>query len=142
MVLAVPKESWPGERRVAATPETVTKLVGMGFEVRVETQAGLAAAFADDAYEKAGATVVPDRAALWGAADILVKVQPPTADEVDLLKAGAMLISFLWPVKNKDLIDRMFGGSAEELVMGLVETRQLTPEKLDELRRKLEERSQ
>ena len=57
MVLAVPKESWPGERRVAATPETVTKLVGMGFEVRVETQAGLAAAFvqgivASDPFQK------------------------------------------------------------------------------------------
>ena len=120
MVLAVPKESWPGERRVAATPETVTKLVGMGFEVRVETQAGLAAAFADDAYEKAGATVVPDRAALWGAADILVKVQPPTADEVDLLKAGAMLISFLWPVKNKDLIDRMAARKVNAIAMDQV----------------------
>ena len=120
MVLAVPKESWPGERRVAATPETVTKLVGMGFEVRVESLAGLAAAFADDAYEKAGATVVPDRAALWGAADILVKVQPPTADEVDLLKAGAMLISFLWPVKNKDLIDRMAARKVNAIAMDQV----------------------
>ena len=50
MVLAVPRESWPGERRVAATPETVAKLVGMGFEVRIESQAGLPASFADDAY--------------------------------------------------------------------------------------------
>jgi NAD(P) transhydrogenase subunit alpha len=120
MVLAVPRESWPGERRVAATPETVTKLVGMGFEVRVETQAGLAAAFADDAYVKAGATVVPDRTALWGAADILVKVQPPTADEVDLLKPGAMLISFLWPVKNKDLIDRMAARKVNAIAMDQV----------------------
>jgi len=107
MVLAVPKESGQGERRVAATPETVAKLVGMGFEVRVESQAGLAASFADDAYVKAGATVVPDTAALWSAADVLVKVQPPTSEEADLLKPGAMLISFIWPVRNKTLIDRM-----------------------------------
>ena len=59
MVLAVPKESWPGERRVAATPETVTRLVGMGFEVRVEAEAGLKAAFADEDYVKAGATWSP-----------------------------------------------------------------------------------
>jgi NAD(P) transhydrogenase subunit alpha len=120
MVLAVPKESWPGERRVAATPETVTKLVGMGFEVRVESQAGLLAAFADDAYEKAGATIVPDSATLWGAADLLVKVQPPTAAEVDLLKPGAMLISFLWPVKNKDLIDRMAARKVNAIAMDQV----------------------
>ena len=58
MVLAVPRESWPGERRVAATPDTVTRLVGMGFEVRVEADAGLKAAFADEDYAKAGATLV------------------------------------------------------------------------------------
>jgi NAD(P) transhydrogenase subunit alpha len=96
MVLAVPKESGQGERRVAATPETVAKLVGMGFEVRIESQAGLAASFADDAYVKAGATVVPDTGALWSAADLLLKVQPPTPEEADLLKPGAMLINFLW----------------------------------------------
>lgn len=117
MVLAVPKESGQGERRVAATPETVAKLVGMGFEVRVESQAGLAASFADDAYAKAGATVVPDTAALWSAADLLLKVQPPTPEEADLLKPGAMLISFLWPVKNKALIDRLAARKVHAIAM-------------------------
>jgi hypothetical protein len=117
MVLAVPKESGQGERRVAATPETVARLVGMGFEVRIESQAGLAASFADDAYVKAGATVVPDTAALWSAADLLLKVQPPTPDEADLLKPGAMLISFLWPVKNKALIDRMAARQVHAIAM-------------------------
>ncbi len=117
MVLAVPKESGQGERRVAATPETVAKLVGMGFEVRIESQAGLAASFADDAYVKAGATVVPDTAALWSAADVLVKVQPPTSEEADLLKPGAMLISFIWPVRNKALIDRMAARKVNVIAM-------------------------
>lgn len=117
MVLGVPKESWPGERRVAATPETVTKLVGMGFEVRVESQAGLLAAFADDAYVKAGATIVPDAATLWGGVDLLLKVQPPSLDEADLLKPGAMLISFLWPGKNKALIDRLAARKVHAIAM-------------------------
>ncbi len=117
MVLAVPKESGQGERRVAATPETVAKLVGMGFEVRIESQAGLAASFADDAYVKAGATVVPDTTALWSAADLLLKVQPPTPEEADLLKPGAMLISFLWPVKNKALIDRLAARKVHAIAM-------------------------
>jgi H+-translocating NAD(P) transhydrogenase subunit alpha len=107
MVLAVPKESWPGERRVAATPETVTRLVGMGFDVRVEAEAGLRAAFADEDYAKAGATLVADGASLWAQADVLLKVQPPSATEADRLKAGAVLISFLWPGKNKELIERL-----------------------------------
>jgi NAD(P) transhydrogenase subunit alpha len=106
-VLAVPKESWPGERRVAATPETVTRLVGMGFDVRVEADAGLKASFADEEYAKAGATVVADGAGLWSGADVLIKVQPPSTDEVDRLRPGAVLISFLWPGKNKGLIERL-----------------------------------
>ncbi|MEZ5293113.1 MAG: Re/Si-specific NAD(P)(+) transhydrogenase subunit alpha [Vicinamibacterales bacterium] len=120
MVVGVPKESWPGERRVAATPETVTKLVGMGFDVQVESQAGLLAAFADDAYVKAGATVVPDAAALWGGADILLKVQPPSPGEVDRLKPGALLISFLWPGKNTDIVDRLAARKVDAIAMDQV----------------------
>ena len=120
MVLAVPKESGPGERRVAATPETVTKLVGMGFDVRVETGAGLGAAIADSDYAKAGATIVGESAALWAAANVLVKVQPPSAAEADQLTAGATLISFLWPAKNTDLIARMAARQINALAMDLI----------------------
>ena len=107
MVLAVPRETWPGERRVAATPDTVTRLVGMGFEVRVEADAGLKAAFTNDEYAKAGATLVGEPNALWSEADVLLKVQPPSQDEVDRLKPGAVLISFLWPGKNSALVERL-----------------------------------
>ena len=117
MVLAVPRESGPGERRVAATPETVTKLVAMGFDVRVESGAGLGAAIADADYVKAGATIVAESAALWTAADVLVKVQPPNAAEADQLAAGATLISFLWPAKNTELINRMAARQVNAIAM-------------------------
>ncbi len=120
MVLAVPRESWPGERRVAATPEAVAKLVGMGFEVRVEADAGLQASFADDSYVKAGAAIEPDATALWSSADLLLKVQPPSPAEVDRLKPGATLISFLWPVKNKALIDQMAARKVNAIAMDQV----------------------
>jgi NAD(P) transhydrogenase subunit alpha len=107
MVLAVPKESSPGERRVAATPETVTRLVGMGFDVRVESDAGLKAAFSNDDYVRAGATIAADPRALWAEADVLLKVQPPGDEEADRLKPGAVLISFLWPGKNTALVERL-----------------------------------
>ncbi len=81
--------------------------MAMGFEVRVEAGAGLGAAIADSDYVKAGATIVSAGAVLWAAADVLLKVQPPSAAEADQLKAGATLISFLWPAKNTDLIDRL-----------------------------------
>ena len=111
--LAVPKESRAGERRVAVTPENIARFVKMGFSVAVESGAGLAASFGDDDYAAAGAEVIADTRALWQAGDIVLKVQPPDAHpglgvhEVDLLRDGATLISFLYPVKNKDLVDRL-----------------------------------
>ena len=111
--LAVPKESRTGERRVAVTPENIARFVKMGFTVAVESGAGVAASFGDDDYAAAGAEVIADTRALWQAGDIVLKVQPPDAHpglgvhEVDLLRDGATLISFLYPVKNKDLVDRL-----------------------------------
>jgi NAD(P) transhydrogenase subunit alpha len=75
--LAVPKESRPGERRVAVTPENVARLIKMGFAVAVEHDAGAAASFGDDDYAAAGAEIVGDTRAVWQAGDIILKVQPP-----------------------------------------------------------------
>ena len=77
MKIGVPKEIRAGERRVAATPETIGRLKKLGFEVLVETQAGAGASFSDDDYQNAGATVVPEARAVWSDADIILKVQPP-----------------------------------------------------------------
>ncbi len=113
MTVGIPKESRPGERRVAATPESIGRLKKLGFEVLVEAHAGAGASFSDDDYQTAGATVVADTRQVWHDADILLKVQPPEphatlgVHEVDLLRPGATLVSFLWPGKNKALVDRL-----------------------------------
>ncbi len=113
MKICVPKEVRRGERRVAATPDTVSRLVKLGFEVVVESQAGLCASFFDEDYVAAGARIVADAREPWSSADIILKVNPPENNvalgthEVDLAREGATLISFLWPGKNKELIERM-----------------------------------
>ena len=112
MKVGIVKEIRPGERRVAVTPETVAKLAKLGFDVLIESGAGEAAAFTDSEYQKAGAQVIADTRQVW-AADILLKVQPPEphptlgCHEADLLQSSATLISFIWPHKNKDLVERL-----------------------------------
>src|SRR5436190_2815987 len=107
MKLSVPKEVRPGERRVAATPENVARLIKMGFAVAVEHDAGAAASFGDDDYAAAGAEVIADTRQLWQVGDIVLKVQPPAphptlgVHEAELLREGSTLISFLYPGKNK-----------------------------------------
>lgn len=113
MNISVAKEIAQGERRVALVPESVRRLIEAGFSVRVEAGAGQGAHFDDKSYEQAGATIVDDRRALWGEADILLKVQRPLhdasldVDEVELLKEGAILISFLHSLQNPDLALRL-----------------------------------
>jgi len=104
MRVAVPRESKAGERRVAATPDTTARLIKLGFEVVVEAGAGTSAGYPDAAYEEAGATLMTDEAALWGEADVLIKVNEPTTTEVDRLKDGALHISMLWPAQNEELV--------------------------------------
>jgi NAD(P) transhydrogenase subunit alpha len=100
MKIGVPKETRAGERRVAATPETIGRLKKLGFDVVIEHDAGAGASFYDDDYRNAGATVVDDVRDVW-AAEIILKVQPPEqhaalgVHEADLLQPGATLISFL-----------------------------------------------
>lgn len=113
MKIGVPKETRAGERRVAATPESIGRLKKLGFEILVESDAGAGASFYDADYVNAGATVVADPRTLWSQADIVLKVQPPDmhpalgVHEADLMREGATLVSFLWPGKNKELVDRL-----------------------------------
>ena len=104
MRVGVVKETLPGERRVALVPDTVGKLVAAKLEVSIQSGAGSEAFYADDAYQKAGATVVPDARTTLGQADAVLKVQPPTLDEVKTLKSGAILISFLQPSAHADIV--------------------------------------
>jgi len=121
--LAVPKECRPGERRVAATPENVARLIKMGFTVAVEHDAGAAASFGDEDYVAAGAEIVPDARAIWQTGDILLKVQPPSmhpalnVHEADLIREGGTLISFLYPGKNKDIVDKLAARKATAIAV-------------------------
>jgi len=105
--IAVPKESAPGERRVALTPDAAGALVKIGLEVLIEAGAGAGAFHADAAYEQAGARIVPDAAALYRGADVVLKVQKPSFDEVDQMREGTVLISFLNALGSPDLVHRL-----------------------------------
>jgi H+-translocating NAD(P) transhydrogenase subunit alpha len=124
--LFVPKEHAAGETRVAATPDTVKRLVKLGFEVTVEAGAGERAHFGDAAYVAAGAQVRAAGAAAWSSADVVVKIGPPTdspqlgSHEASLLKEGAILVCHVWAHKNlpvvKLLRDRKVSCLALELL--------------------------
>ncbi|MBA3450801.1 MAG: Re/Si-specific NAD(P)(+) transhydrogenase subunit alpha [Chloroflexia bacterium] len=103
LTVGVPRETAPGERRVAMTPETVKRLTGSGVVVRVERGAGLASGHDDDAYIASGATIVPDAGQAF-ASRVVIKVQKPDADESALLARDTTLIALLQPMSNLDLM--------------------------------------
>jgi NAD(P) transhydrogenase subunit alpha len=113
MRVGIPTEVHPGERRVAATPDTVGKLIKLGFEVSVQAGAGEGAKLTDDAYAEAGATVVSDVHALWAESDIVIKVRSPETDpadgtdECERLREGGWLISMIQPATNGPLVERL-----------------------------------
>jgi len=102
--VGTPKESAPDERRVALVPDSATRLAAAALEVNVESGAGSAADITDEAYQQAGARIVKGAAALMGEADAVLKVQAPSASEVELIKKGAVLISFLQPATQGDIV--------------------------------------
>jgi NAD(P) transhydrogenase subunit alpha len=106
MRVAVPKETAPGERRVALVPESVSKLRAAGFEVRVERGAGAAAGFTNEDYAEAGAELVEGRS-LFAGADALVGVSRPSADAIGSLTEGTVVIGFLEPLTDQEGIARL-----------------------------------
>lgn len=105
--IGVPRETFPGEKRVATVPDAVSKLIKLGFAVVVESGAGALADLSDDAYREAGASIAGSAAELWNSADIVFKVRPPTPDEVALMHPGQTLIGFIWPAQNPDLMQQL-----------------------------------
>ncbi|HNW92981.1 MAG TPA: NAD(P)(+) transhydrogenase (Re/Si-specific) subunit alpha, partial [bacterium] len=126
MNIGIPREVHPGEKRVATTSEAVARLIKLGFAVAVETGAGAAADIADEAYRAAGAEIMPDARALWQAADIVLKVRAPELhptlriEESALLRQGQLLISFIWPAQNRELLDRLAKRQGTVLAMDCV----------------------
>jgi H+-translocating NAD(P) transhydrogenase subunit alpha len=119
-VIGVPKEVFPGEKRVATVPEVVPKLAKLGFEVIVEAGAGEAASISDEAYAAAGATVVPDAQSVWSRADIVFKVRAPDANEVQAMREGQTLVSFIWPAQNPELLKGLAAKRVTVLAMDSV----------------------
>ena len=118
--IGVPKETFPGEKRVATVPEVVGKLAKLGFGVIVQSGAGEAASISDEAYAAAGAKVVPDAAAVWSGADIIFKVRAPSGDEVRAMREGQVLVSFIWPAQNPELLRSLAAKKATVLAMDSV----------------------
>src|SRR5882672_9395865 len=119
-LIAVPRETAVGEKRVATVPEVVEKLVKLGFRVAVQSGAGDAANFADDTYRAAGAEIVADAASLWSRADVVFKVRAPSTAEVGLMRPGQALVSFIWPAQNPELMQALAEKKATVLAMDSV----------------------
>ncbi len=107
LMIGVPRETFAGEKRVATVPEVVEKLIKLGFGVTVETGAGAAANFSDEAYQAAGARIAGSAVELCAASDMIFRVRPPTPDEVELMKPGSTLLGFIWPAQNPELMQAM-----------------------------------
>ncbi|NCD16878.1 MAG: Re/Si-specific NAD(P)(+) transhydrogenase subunit alpha [Actinobacteria bacterium] len=116
MTIGIPRESVAGENRVAGTPNTVTLLRKLGYEVVVEHDAGRRASLPDEAYEEAGAHVVDNA---W-AADIVLALNQPTDAEIGKLRPGATLVTFLYPRQNADLVEKLRARGVTALSMDMV----------------------
>ncbi len=133
LLIGVPKETAAGEKRVATVPEVVEKLIKLGFRVAVQSGAGDAANCSDEAYRAAGAEVLPDAATLWGRADIVFKVRPPSPDEVALMREGGMLVGFVWPAQNPALMEQLAARKATVLAIDALPRQLSRAQKMDAL---------
>uniref|UniRef100_A0A832I5P5 NAD(P) transhydrogenase subunit alpha n=1 Tax=Eiseniibacteriota bacterium TaxID=2212470 RepID=A0A832I5P5_UNCEI len=133
LVIGIPAEVAPDEKRVATVPEVVEKLIKLGFSVMVQSGAGAAANFDDAAYRAAGAGIAESAAALWSGADLVLKVRPPTLDEVALMKPGGMLLSFVWPAQNPELMQALAARNATVLAMDSLPRQLSRAQKMDAL---------
>jgi len=120
MIVAIPKERRAKETRVAATPETVKKLKGLGLEVAVETGAGADAHFSDADYLAAGASLAPDAATALKTADIVLKVRGPSDEEIATMKRGAILVALLAPATEKDAAAKLAQAGIDAFAMELL----------------------
>jgi len=120
MIVAVPREAASNERRIALVPETVQRLVKTGVEVRVQRGAGVAAAFPDDLFSQAGASVVDDPASLIAGADLVVTVGKPADAVLNAMRKGATLVGFLNPLGDRPYLDQVGGAGLTALAMEMI----------------------
>jgi len=120
MKIGVPRESHPGERRVATTPEVATQLMKLGYEVVVQSGAGAEASFSDDAYRAAGCGIVGSTREVYEQSDIVLRVRAPEGEELGMLRPGQTLISFIWPAQNPELLKTLTERGVTALAMDSV----------------------
>ena len=124
LTVGIVRETYPNERRVAITPQNAALLLKKGFaRVLVERGAGAEAQFTDHAYEQAGVTLVEGKT-VWSESDILLKVRAPSIDgtnnEVNALREGVTIISFLYPLQNRNVVEKIASRGATALAMDMI----------------------
>ena len=120
MKIGALKENYEGEARVAVTPSSAAHLKKLGHEVLVESGAGARAGFSDAAYQAAGVTVEPNAGALIGAADVVIKVRPPSDAEVGQMRRGQTVISYFYPAQNAELLEKAREQGVTAIAMDMV----------------------
>lgn len=126
MIIGVPKEIHSGEKRVATTPVVAEQIIKLGFQVNIESGAGLGSNISDEAYKEVGCKIRKNARTLWSNADIVMKVRPPqmhpvlAVDEAELLSEGGHLICFIWPAQNSELMQKLADKKATILAMDSV----------------------
>ena len=120
MKVGIPKEVLEDELRVAATPKTVCRLQKQGFEVLIEKEAGERSNYSNKEYEDAGAQIVDSAKTLYESVKIVLKIQPFTINEVDLLKEGTVTLSYLWPAQNQELLKKLANKKVNAIAMDAV----------------------
>lgn len=120
MKVGIPAETFPNELRVAATPKTVKRLLKQGFEVFIEKNAGLKANFSDKEFEEAGAKIAATAAQIYSQSDIVLKVKEPSPEEVDQMREGLVLLSYLWPAQNPALLQKLADKKVNAVAMDAI----------------------
>ncbi|MDD5472311.1 MAG: Re/Si-specific NAD(P)(+) transhydrogenase subunit alpha [Sideroxydans sp.] len=133
MRIGIPAETNAGEKRVATVPEVVEKLIKLGFTVAVQSGAGDAANCSDEAYRSAGAEIIDGASKLWADSDIVFKVAVPTRAEVELMREGGILIGFIWPAQNPELMQQLAAKKATVLAIDALPRQLSRAQKMDAL---------
>jgi len=125
VLIGVPTETFAGEKRVAMTPETASHVIKLGHTLCVQSGAGIAANIADELFEQAGVEVLPDAASVYAKAEVILKVRAPAegssaGNEVEMLKEGTILLGFIWPAQNEDLMKALSARKVTVLAMDSV----------------------
>lgn len=120
MKVGVPAEISANELRVAATPKTVKRLQKQGFEVYIQKGAGLKANYSDKEFEEAGAKIVQTANEIYSQSDIVLKVKEPAAEEIAMMREGLVMLSYLWPAQNQDLLQKLADKKVNAVAMDAI----------------------